>query len=134
MKALLSVILVAAVGAGGLFSLALGILGWIDGGEMTINLLPVGAESAPLMMVGIGLVSLVAAWLAATGGGLRALPVLVVTAALVASVVATVFRSDYRFEGTGGLTRHGLLLLGVLVLSGLALWRVRSGARDRTHN
>ena len=121
MTKLLGFLSIAVSLALGLACLALGVLGKLDGTEMTVDLLPVAPESTVATLFAIGILGTLSALLATRGGGWMSVPLLLWSLAIVTLLGATVFRAGYRFDGVADLVNHGLWFLTSLILL-LASW------------
>jgi hypothetical protein len=100
----------------GLFSFALGILGWIAHGELHVPLVPVDPEHVATSLVVAGAFGILAACLAIRGGRWNSFLMLLWSCGVVLVLGSTVFRSDFRFNGMTGFAEHGWMFLGSLVL------------------
>ena len=109
--------LAVAVNLGvGLACIALGLLGWIAGGEMYLALVPVEPDRVATALLSAGTFAVVAAILAAKGRGASRLLMLIWSAALVGVLGSSVFRSDFRFDGMADLATYGYMFLGAVLL------------------
>ncbi len=116
---------VASLGLG-LFWAGLGILGWIQGGEMHVPLLPTEPDSAATGLFVAGFYATLAALLSLRRSRVGRFLLLLLSLGLVVVLGYAVFSATYRFDGLGGFGRHLLLLLGSLVL----LWSTWLGFRS----
>ena len=128
MKKIIGMLAVAVNLGVGLACIALGLLGWIAGGDMYLPLVPVEPDKVATALVSAGTFAVVAAVLAARGGRLLRLLMLIWSTALVGVLGSGVFRSDFRFDGLAGLTQYGWIFFGAVVLL-FASWLRYSMAR-----
>lgn len=126
MRALIGFLSLPVVFVLGLYCLAIATLGWIDGGDMYVPLLPVAPESAATALGIAGLAGVAAPLLALKRGFGARLPLFVWSVALTLLLTAAVFRGGYKFDGLGDLANHAYLLLGALALTGCAWLRLRT--------
>ena len=113
----------------GLFCLALAALGWIEGGDLTVPLVPVASENAAAALGIAGFYAVLSCVLAFRAGRWGRLPLLVWSLGLFLVLVAAVFRGDYRFDGIEAFRQHTLLLLGAAILLCTSYLRFRSPSR-----
>lgn len=125
MRALIGFLSLPVVFVLGLYCLGIATLGWIDGGDMYVPLLPVAPESAATALGIAGLAGVAAPLLALKRGFGARLPLFVWSVALTLLLFAAVFRGGYKFDGLGDLANHGYLLIGALALTGCAWLRLR---------
>ena len=116
----------------GVFCLGLGLLGWIDGGDMGVPLVPVRAENVAAALVSAGCFAIVASLLALKSKTLLRLPMLLWSLGLIGILIAAIFRSSYHFDGIEGLQRHGWMLLGSIVLAWASWSRLKASQRRPT--
>ena len=105
----------------GLYCLALYGLASIEGGDLLFPLLPVEPENAATVLGLGGLVGLLASLLAIKRWKLARLLLFIWWLSVTLLLVATVFRSGYRFDGMEDLTLHGWMLFVALILT-LSCW------------
>ena len=115
----------------GLACMALGLLGWIDGGDMHVPLLPVEPASAATWLVGAGVFAILAVVLARGSGRWSGVPVLFWSFAVVAVLLQAVFDGAYRFDGTEDFALHSLMALGATVMLWASWLGRRSAAQSR---
>ena len=130
-KRFLAFLVVPATLLLGLYCLGLGVLGWIDGGDMNLPLVPVAPESLATALALAGAFAILAAFLSVRPGRWFRLPLLIWWVVMVVVLVSTVFRASYRFNGLADLESHGWLLLGALVLLCGAWRRFRPPGRGQ---
>ena len=113
--------------------MGLGVLGWISGGEMYVRWVPAAPEHVAKVLFWSGLFGALASALACTGARWKSFPMLLWYLGLTGVLVSTLFRSEFRFDGTQDLANHGWMLLAALVLVVMALirFRARVGKRVR---
>ena len=121
MTKLLGLLAIVASLALGLSCLALGVLGKLDGTEMTIDLLPVAPESTVTTLLAMGVLGTLSALLSTRGGGWKSVPMLLWSLVVFGVIGSTVFRGGYRFDGMADLVNHGWWFLASLILL-LASW------------
>ena len=125
MRALFGFLSIPVVFVLGLYCLGIATLGWIDGGDMYVPLLPVAPESAATALGIAGLAAVASSMLALKRGFGARLPLFVWSVVLTLLLLAAVFRGGYKFDGLGGLANHAYLLIGSLALTGCAWLRLR---------
>ena len=113
----------------GVFCAGLAGLAWIDGGELSVPLLPVAPEHAATSLAAAGVFGIAASLVALHPLRLARLPMLVWSVGLLFVLTAAVFRGSYRFEGVEGLVEHALLVAGALILVLLSGLGVRRASR-----
>ncbi len=129
MRTLFEVLGILANLALGLYCIGLAALGWIEGGDLLIPLLPTAPEHAGTVLVLVGVFGVCAAWLSFQGGSRARIPLILWSLAVLVLLLAAVFRSGYRFDGMESFVEHGVLAGGAGVLL-LSSWlRYRSGRR-----
>lgn len=126
MRALFGFLSVPVVFLLGLYCLGIAILGWIDGGDMYLPLLPVAPENAATALGIAGLAGIAASLFALKRGFGARLLLLVWSVGLTLVLLAAVFRAGYKFEGLEGLANHAYLSVGSLILSVCAWLRLRT--------
>ena len=126
MRALFGFLSIPVVFVLGLYCLGIATLGWIDGGDMYVPLLPVAPESAATALGLAGLAGIAASILALKRGfGVR-LPLFAWSVLLTLLLLAAVFRGGYKFDGLGSLANHAYLFIGSVALSVSAWLRLRT--------
>ena len=110
----------------GLFCVALATLGWIDGGDLAVPLVPVAPESAVTALAIAGVYAILASGLAIRSGRSTRLPLLIWSAVLLGVLLAAIFRGAYRFDGMDAFIQHGMLVVGAAILLGASCARFRS--------
>lgn len=125
MRALLGFLSLPVVFVLGLYCLGIATLGWIDGGDMYVPLLPVAPESAATALGIAGMAGVAASLLALKRGFGARLPLFVWSLALTLLLFATVVRGGYKFDGLGDLVNHAYLSIASLALTGCAWLRLR---------
>ncbi len=129
MRALLEVLGILANLVLSLYCVGLAALGWIDGGDLLIPLLPVAPENAGTVLALAGTFGAAASWMGLRGGSRARIPLLLWSVTVLALLVAAVFRSGYRFDGTESFAHHGLLMGGAAILLVSSYSRYRSARR-----
>ncbi len=110
----------------GLFFVGLALLGFLEGGEMTLPVVPVAPESAAGALAVLGASGILAGLLALRDGKLARLLLLIWWLCVFVLLAAAVFRGSYRFDGLDDFQKHILLVLAALVLSASSWVRFRT--------
>lgn len=129
MRTVLEWITVLACLGVGLFCLALAVLGWLDGGEMTIEVFPVPAEGAVTAMAVSGVFGVLSSVLAMGRRRWQRVPLLLWSLGLVAVLAHALVRTSYRFDGIGEFGTHALWVIGAMILFIISVMRFRSSQR-----
>jgi len=116
----------------GLFCLGLGLLGWIEGGEMHLPLLPVEAEHAAEALAVVGAVGVCSSVLAMSRPGGRNVFLVLWSLGVTWVLVSAVFRSSYTFEDLDGFAAHVAAAVAALLLLVASWWRFRRSGPSRS--
>lgn len=129
MRKVLVILAILVILGLGVFCAGLAGLAWIDGGDLSVPLLPVAPEHAATSLVAAGVFGIAASFVALLPLRLARLPMLIWSVGLLFVLTAAVFRDSYRFDGVEGLIEHALLVAGALILVLLSVLRVRRASR-----
>ena len=110
----------------GLFCVALATLGWIDGGDLAVPLVPVAPESTATALAVAGVYAILSSGLAIRSGRPTRLPLLIWSVVLLGVLLAAIIRGTYRFDGMDAFVQHVMLVVGAAILLGASYARFRS--------
>ena len=110
----------------GLFCSGLAVVGWAEGGDMFVPLLPVEPDSAATALGVIGFLGIGSSLAAIRRNWMARLPLFVWSLGLSLLLFAAVFRNGYAFDGIDDFRAHGWRWLGSLVLVGCTWVQLRT--------
>ena len=116
-----------------LFCLGLGLLGWTEGGDMHVPLLPVDMEHAAVALAVVGALGVCTSVLAISRPGGRNVFLVLWSLGVTWVLVSAIFRSSYTFEDLNGFAAHVAAAGAALVLLVASWWRFRDSAHSRSH-
>lgn len=115
-----------------IFCLGLGLLGWIEGGEMHVPLLPVQVDHAAVALALVGALGVCASVLAISRPGGRNVLLVLWSLGVTWVLVSAIFRSSYTFEDLDGFAAHVAAAGAALLLLVASWWRFRDSPHSRS--